>query len=306
VASLKKPTAVPPPLTTLQPLLGSLERPRVLGIYHMQATQLPLYAASLRGLRGLYLAGIQECDEGVLACIAGLPQLECLGINVCRNPLPTMPRAFVSPGHLTNLDLTGTTLNEELLEGVCAATRLQSLDLHWASGFTTLPDSIGRLTDLRLLRLTLTQVVCLPETLTALTRLRALCWSQLMPIQPLDLEVLWGMTSVGFLVLGDHCLTTIPEGIRHLTRLHCLMLEGQELASLPSSISALVELRQLDLDAPQLQSLPDSVTALTKLEVVTAPGVVLGSQSTAVRAFLAARQAQGCEVQLAPAGSDGA
>jgi Leucine-rich repeat (LRR) protein len=179
------------PVSILRPLLGPLQGLGVLALNHPQAAHLPLYAASLRGLRGLQISGLQDGGQEVADWVAGLPDLCYLRIGACDNYTLPMLVTFTCPSRLISLSLQGVRLDDAMLEGVCAATSLQFLNLHTSNGFTTLPDSISRLTGLQVLQLTQTEVVRLPECMTALTALDLLGWSLLHRTQALDLQIVW-------------------------------------------------------------------------------------------------------------------
>ena len=104
-----------------------------------------------------------------------------------------------------------------------------------------LPESIGRLTQLRKLYLFENQLTALPESLDRLTQLEAL-------------------------YLGGNRLTALPESLGSLTELQELSLWSNQLTTLPESIDRLTQLQQLYLANNQLTALPESIEKLTHLK----------------------------------------
>jgi hypothetical protein len=286
-------------LTDLLPLLGSLQQPRTLFLGGVSADQLQVCVEHLQPLRALQMVATGGYDPRLLACVAQLVNLRDLTLDLLFTPITSWPAAMTDLIHLTCLDLNGLVLMDEALEGVCSMTGLSMLSLAGTKGFESLPTSISQLVRLNMLGIEQSEVVSLPEAMTALTALRMLAWSALAPTAPLQLEVVWRLKSLRGLLITDHHLAPLPDAISQLSGLRALQVTGHALAALPTSLSALVDLVALQLQAPQLRSLPKGITALTQLEDVTAPGVVLQEQSPPVQAFLTGRQARGCRLTLA-------
>ncbi|MHA2346780.1 MAG: leucine-rich repeat domain-containing protein [Candidatus Hodarchaeales archaeon] len=108
------------------------------------------------------------------------------------------------------------------------------------SGLTSLPESIGQLTQLTSLDLRDNQLSSLPVSIGQLTQLR-------------------------HLDLRDNQLTSLPVSIGQLTQLRHLDLRDNQLTSLPESIGQLMQLVSLNLRENQLTNLPDSIGQLSKL-----------------------------------------
>jgi len=112
------------------------------------------------------------------------------------------------------------------------------LDLY--NKLTTLPESIGNLTNLEQLWLSLSKLTTLPENIGNLKKL-------------------------GELWLYNNNLTSLPESIGNLTNLTYLGLYSNKLASLPDSIGNLKNLGRLGLSFNQLTTLPESIGKLKNL-----------------------------------------
>jgi hypothetical protein len=249
------------PITDLEPVLGSLQQLHVLSGSSLDCTELPLYAASLRSLRALEL---HESHGGaaMFACVAGCTDLRHLGIARCHTvsmPSTTLP-ALVRLTSL-HMDLRRSVLSSEALESVCDVSGLRSL------------------------RLMNSGVGSLPVRATALTALRTLIWHAPRATEPLQLEVVWRLSSLASLSVGGY-VVAVPEGISQLRNLHSLCVRSSSLASLPASISSLKELRQLSVVDSSLTVLPEFVTALTKLTSFYGNRMKAEEQSPAVQVFL--------------------
>ncbi|MBE9032000.1 leucine-rich repeat domain-containing protein, partial [filamentous cyanobacterium LEGE 11480] len=109
-----------------------------------------------------------------------------------------------------------------------------------SAGISTLPESIGQLTNLTSLDLRDNQLVSLPESIGQLTNLTSL-----------DLR--------------DNQLVSLPESIGQLTRLKSLLLSGNPITNLPDSVSQLDKFTSLNLSFTGLQEVPKWIADLTNL-----------------------------------------
>jgi hypothetical protein len=98
---------------------------------------------------------------------------------------------------------------------------------------TTLPESIGNLSNLKSLWLSYNQLQTLPESIGDLSNLKSL----------------W---------LSSNQLQTLPESMGDLSSLEVLLLSDNQLTHLPESIGFLSILSDLDLSSNQLTFLPES------------------------------------------------
>jgi leucine-rich repeat protein SHOC2 len=115
---------------------------------------------------------------------------------------------------------------------------------------TSLPESIGSLTDLTKLYLSYNSLSSLPENIGNLINLTSLH-------------------------LGNNKLTSLPNSIGNLSNLQRLYLYSNELTSLPESIGNLSKLVEIHLDNNQLVSLPKSVSKLSNLTRININGNLL-------------------------------
>ncbi len=141
-------------------------------------------------------------------------------------------------------------------------TQLTTLHLN-GNHLTTLPDTIGELTQLTSLHLRYNHLTTLPDTIGELTQLTYLNlrYNQLTTLP----DTIRQLTQLTTLDLQDNQLTTLPDTIGELTQLTTLHLTGNQLTTLPDTISELTQLTSLDLSTNQLTTLPDTIRQLTQL-----------------------------------------
>ncbi|MEK7399563.1 MAG: COR domain-containing protein, partial [Candidatus Poribacteria bacterium] len=112
-------------------------------------------------------------------------------------------------GKATKLDLSGLLLTS-LPESIGKLTQLQSLDVD-SNRLTSLPESIGQLTQLQILSAKNNQLTSLPESIGQLAQLKLLDAS-------------------------NNRLTNLPESIENLTSLEILRLSGNDALNLPKEV----------------------------------------------------------------------
>ena len=108
-------------------------------------------------------------------------------------------------------------------------------------GLKQLPESIGRLTQIKSLHLDNNQLTQLPKSIGNLIQLRTL-------------------------FLHNNPLTQLPESIGNLSQLRILFILNSQLTQLPESIGNLTQLERFFLRDNQLTKLPDSIRNLSQLE----------------------------------------
>ena len=169
-------------------------------------------------------------------------------------------------------------------------------------GLSTLPDTLGQLTQLEYLDLSLNELTALPESLGQLTWLLRL---KLFHNQLSDLpESLGQLTRLEDLDLSDNQLRVLPESLTQINNLRTLDLSGNQLTRLPESLGQLGELRVLDLSVNRLTRLPESLQRLASLEVLDLndnkalklPKEVLGSTRQEERSYFDYRPASPAQI----------
>ncbi len=159
----------------------------------------------------------------------------------------------------------------ELIIDRAIQDRSTHLDLYQKQ-ISSLPDSLGNLTDLVSLRLTDNRLTTLPASIGNLTNLRELrLYKNQLKMLPDSLANLQKLTHLS---LSLNRLTVFPECITDLTNLTGLQLNGNQLVVLPQSITKLTNLIHLDITGNPLMDL-SVLHSLLKLKTVKFWGINL-------------------------------
>ena len=200
---------------------------------------IPAELASMPRLETLYLRDAAVSDFAGLASIPGLLELDLSGVKLAKTPdeLEALP-------HLARLYLTGCGLTDfpasvlgakELVYLNLDRNRIQALtndlpaNLRWlrlnGNGLSSIPESIGRLKDLRRIYLNDNAIVSLPSSFASLEALEdvALANNRLEAFP----EVLVGLPSLRNLDLrGNANITALPANVGDMKALRTLTLAG--------------------------------------------------------------------------------
>uniref|UniRef100_A0A3Q4GUY1 Si:ch211-106h11.1 n=1 Tax=Neolamprologus brichardi TaxID=32507 RepID=A0A3Q4GUY1_NEOBR len=226
------------------------ERLEVLQLTFTQASEIPSWVLSLRGLHELHLSGrlgMLQRIPGELCEVAGsLVRLEIqnegtrllvlMGLKRMR-----LPSALLALTNLQVLDLQHNNLRtlEELLS-LAHLRRLSCLRLAY-NRVLVLPASVGVLRGLELLDLSNNQLQSIPPALFTLRRLRRL-------------------------LLAGNLLEELPAEVKALQLLTELDLSGNRLERLPTELfNCCLELRTLNMSHNSLSFLPREIAALSQL-----------------------------------------
>ncbi|TFG25338.1 MAG: leucine-rich repeat domain-containing protein [Promethearchaeota archaeon] len=170
-----------------------------------------------------------------------------LPIHMHRPNINWKPNYSLSPGitivnkRIVNLDLKDCNLNE-------------------------IPDSIGKLTQLKKINLLKNRLTSLPSSMSNLKFLKELELSQ----NQFDefSAVISELNSLEILRLKRNFIKEVPETISKLSSLTLLNLRRNQLKILPNSLSSLKRLRTLDLRLNNLESIPENINKLESLEML--------------------------------------
>ena len=200
---------------------------------------IPAELASMPSLDTLYLRDASITDFSGLASITGLVELDLSGIKLAKTPdeLEALP-------HLARLYLTGCGLTEfpasvrgakELVYLNLDRNRIQALtndlpaNLRWlrlnGNGLTSVPETIGKLKDLRRIYLNDNSIASLPSSFASLEALEdvALANNRLEAFP----DVLVGLASLRNLDLrGNANIKALPQNIGDMKALRTLTLAG--------------------------------------------------------------------------------
>ena len=144
------------------------------------------------------------------------------------------------------ISCTGINYQEETiakLSGIKTLVKLEFTTLN--SSYTSIPEAIYKLIQLKILHINNIDVESLSEAIGDL----------------LMLEELW---------VYNTKLQYLPKNISKLTKLTHLGVEANDIRELPDTLSKLSELQTLDVFFNSLTSLPTSLSTLTKLEKLDA------------------------------------
>ncbi len=129
---------------------------------------------------------------------------------------------------------------------------------------TSLPESIGNLTQLKTFYCSSNQLTALPESIGNLTQLKAfLCNSNQLTSLP---ESIGNLTQLKAFYCGYNRLTALPESIGNFTQLEEFYCGYNRLTALPESIGNLTQLQLFNCGGNQLTALPESIGNLTQLK----------------------------------------
>jgi internalin A len=168
----------------------------------------------------------------------------------------------------TSLDLSGNQLTS-LPESIGALSNLRVLDLR-NNRLKRLSAAIGQLTNLQELYLYDNQLTNLPAAIGQLTNLVILGLSD---NQLIGLPDSFGqLQNLEILFLSGNNLTRLSPLVGQLSNLIRLSLSENSLIELPSEIGKLVNLQRLDILSNKLTKLPESIAQLPHLQEVNTSG----------------------------------
>jgi Leucine-rich repeat (LRR) protein len=228
-------------------------------------TDLPTWACDLRPLQLLTMkGGVGVSMPDVLAEVALLTALQELDLS-CEVPheLTQLPVTLSNLVHVTSLCLEGVGITSGALEAVCGISGLRRLEISNSRHCTSLPDSISNLESLDSLIMVACRVYSLPGSITASRKLQHVTWAKSTRRRPLELDMLWSLSSLQSLSLVDGDLTTLPPAIGQLTALTDLLVKVLSLVDIPAN--HLRGLECLTLMIVEAEEFPEAVTTLTHL-----------------------------------------
>ena len=269
-------------LTTLPNEIVNLGALQSLSASSNQLTYLPQLIGNISTLQSLNVANnaiVEVTFVNALPIIRGIPtslaNLTNLNLDISNNPLPAS--AVSSFTQLKGLAIRGLGLVAADFVWLDQMRQLTSLDLS-SNTLSSLPASIGNLTNLTSLTLDNNQLVGLPIEIGLLTQLQTLSISNnrlsSLPTQ------LGNLSNLMSLRMYNNQLTSLPVELWLLTRLQTLDVQSNRLASVPTEIGNLSSLTNLNLGNNQLTSVPSSLGNLTSLRTLSLYNNLLTSLPT--------------------------
>ena len=149
-------------------------------------------------------------------------------------------------------------------ERIATHRRIDSLFFLTDLGLSTLPESIGQLTEVRELWISRNKLSSMPKAIGQLRQLKKImAFSNGFEALP---EALRPLTQLDAIYMGDCRLATLPDWLGELRSLKSLVVTGNHLTTLPASIGELQQLEEINAEDNQLASLPESLQRLPKLK----------------------------------------
>lgn len=209
--------------------MRTIAKHRIIEAYTQQAEDLDLTSLHLKSLPD-FLGSLMNLEELNLSdnrlasipdSVSNITPLKRLDLSC--NGFDRVPEIVFSLTGLTALELGGSRFRT-LSDRIERLTHLKVLNLSDVHGLTSLPESLGNLSELEILTLSSSGVTSLPESLGNLRRLQ-------------------------YLGAEDCRLTTLPESFGNLSRLTYANFSRNPLRSLPGNIFRLPPNCQVSLSA---------------------------------------------------------
>ncbi|SNT69643.1 leucine-rich repeat domain-containing protein [Psychrobacter sp. LV10R520-6] len=222
-------------LTYLPNSLECLKNLHELTIRSEHLSKLPNDIAELTGLKELHMA---------------CPSMKTLPSSIDRlQNIKTLLINFDNDGHVESYQ--GSRGEASILSGQV----------------TTLPESIGNLPNLEILKIRSTYLDKLPDNIGSLKTLKELTITS-HHLKQLP-QTIGGLTSLTELTLNCESLECLPETLGQLIRLEKLTIASDEIKQLPETIGDLTSLTELTLNCEGLECLPESLGQLIRLDDLT-------------------------------------
>ncbi|XP_040370751.1 uncharacterized protein LOC112188838 isoform X2 [Rosa chinensis] len=184
-----------------------------------------------------------------------------INLSGCRNLL-TVPVLQ----SLKSLNLSGCSRVSILPSNLENMKHLEELDASETS-ITAVPSSISYLVKLEVLSFCGCRGLRLPKWFSDLGSLKSLNLRRCGLAEEV-LDILYCLSSLKILDLGENSFVTIPNDIDRLSSLQQLDLSGNNLVSIPHEIGCLYSLQLLDLSENNFVSIPKSISNLSELTIL--------------------------------------
>lgn len=209
--------------------------PAVIDLRNQNLRQIPDWVFDYREVEGLLLDHNPDL-RALPERLAELPRLKVLGLQ---RTLLTSFYPIAQLLHLESLDISGNNL-DAWPEEVCQLSSLIYLDISTYNRFTIVPDSVTRLSQLRVLRAHYNKISVLPHSIGELAHLEQL-------------------------ILGANALTSVPDSLYELTNLKELDLFDNQITSLDlQALSQLEHLDEIYLAGNPVEGFPPELIAQSK------------------------------------------
>lgn len=200
---------------------------------------------------------------------AKLVNIEVLDLSF--NNFKEIPPVVFSLPHLRELYFSGAYSYIDKFEG------------RWDYLLETLPEEIGKLSDLEVLALSHHRLSALPASFSKLKKLKKLdLWHN--ELTPKAIEILPELPGLEAINIGGNDLEFLPKGFKTLQSLRYLALDnswsegvptGTGMENFPMEVLSLKNLEVLSLGGQYFEAVPDEINQLSKLKELYLYGVSL-------------------------------
>lgn len=243
-------------LTSLPVGLSACTKLRSIDISDNLFTTIPPVLQEIKALRRLLANNNQfvTIDDNTFAGMTALEE-----ISLVKTGISKVPTSITSSINLKTLIISANALNS-LPDQIGNIKQLRKLDASQNS-IKSLPASLSGIQTLEEIDLSQNQLSSLPADLLKLPALKTVKLNKNAISQlPADIT----SASLRFLEIDENGLTSIPTGIKGLSKLEKLSIAGNKLTNLPKEIALCTQLTSLDVSGNQLKDLP--IAELAEME----------------------------------------
>ncbi|XP_031380503.1 TMV resistance protein N-like isoform X2 [Punica granatum] len=215
-----------------------------------------------KNLKALDLTGC--CNLTSTPDLSNNDALEKLILRGCRN-LAEIHGSIKKLTRLKHLDLQGCPSLRGLPEEIGSLEDLEEILVDGNHGATFhLPESIGNLHSLSVMKLHRLEITRIPDSIGGLVNLTHLSMRECRGMRTLP-DIIGDLKSLVKLDMSGTELSALPDSLGDLESLVVLELSNTELSALPDSVGRLSKLQRLQLYSTKMEELPDSLGDLESL-----------------------------------------
>ena len=241
-------------------------------IFYTSLTFLPARLAELKNLERLTTS-----DNQFVTLPDEIGQLQKLtSLYIAENQLQSLPASIGDLKNLKTLAITKPAIKEKdtkplsaLPSSIGKLSKLQHLIVS-LNNLTHLPNEIGNLTSLELLLLGGERSLkAIPPTFKNLTKLKTLTLSNCVLLPESSLEIISQLPALRWLNIYSIPFKYLPESFAQLQTLTRLNISRSSLQAFPKVVCKLAGLVELDLYCKNIRQKPPEIAQLTRLQELT-------------------------------------
>lgn len=177
---------------------------------------------------------------------------------------------------LKNLDLIMMTETSTIPNWIGTLKKLKILKIvNEKRKVATIPKSIGELSNLLEFDIPDNHVSSLPSSFYNLTNLNYLDLKN-NPIKEIDNKIS-NFRNLRILLLNNTDLRKLPDGLCELQNLESLVLENTKISQLPKCLGQIADLNRININRTQITEFPIEILNAPKLETIDAKGLKLNN-----------------------------